>query len=481
MNSKRSSLLFFGLIAIYFLLIAIQIIGSTYLFTDEAWQLWHAAKDHEIVGRWAGMGRMLTGYMEQWMFAWAHTVAGLKWLRLLTWAGWIGCTVMFYQVLRRNGLLDGWTVMVATAYFASTFFTLTFISWAVCVEAFIPTALALVAGVLLYEKRYIPLAIAMGILSLFFYQICYPFVLLPFYCLFLRNKDGRWTRPMIAGVVYFIIGMGLYFILFKYSTPLLGFGPSARTAMATSPLDRISFFFSTPMNQAFNVSCFFNMSSAVSQAVFPVVFAAWLLFEFIYRRRKWTVSLRYVLGLLSWWLLGYLPMLVSTESNAPYRSMPVLGVMVLLMLADIVAALIREGRNKQLLGFAIVVVLLAGGDLVYYRYLAHPLDDEYQAVKTVLTTHYDPAIKKVVFIRTAENGFLLHYGVRPYKDEFGMPSTYKDWTPEPLVKQIIYEATGDRSRAETLEVVTYPSLDNIPDKKVLTEPGVLFIDAHTLF
>jgi hypothetical protein len=86
-----------------------------------------------------------------------------------------------------------------------------------------------------------------------------------------------------------------------------------------------------------------------------------------------------------------------------------------------------------------------------------------------------------VFVRADEEGFLPNFGIHHYKDEFGMPSTYKDWTPEPLVKQIVYEMTGSREKADRLQVVLYQKADEIHDKKELADPNTLFIDAHTLF
>ena len=62
-----------------------------------------------------------------------------------------------------------------------------------------------------------------------------------------------------------------------------------------------------------------------------------------------------------------------------------------------------------------------------------------------------------------------------------MPSTYKDWTPEPLVKQIVYELTGNRQEAQSLKVSVYRSEGEIPDPSVLSHDDVLYIDAHTLF
>ncbi|MES1249856.1 MAG: hypothetical protein ABUL46_04185, partial [Chitinophaga rupis] len=50
-------------------------------------------------------------------------------------------------------------------------------------------------------------------------------------------------------------------------------------------------------------------------------------------------------------------------------------------------------------------------------------------------------------------------GIGSYKDEFGMPSTNKDWTPEPLLKQLVLELTGSRQQAEALKVTQYANME----------------------
>jgi hypothetical protein len=498
MNKKTGPLLFWGMIALYFLFLAFQIFQSDYVMTDDTWSFWHTPDGHSNLDFWAPQGRVLTGYMQQWLFVLAGKIANLKYIRLLSWAGWIGCTILLFTVLKRVGrtkeiVLDDWTIRLTVAYTASSFFALVSISWLVCMEIFIPTLLSLAAGLLLYVqiiKGGMTIKISfwtailfflLGMIALFFYQTCFPFILLPFYCIYLSRKDGKFTPAMVAGLFYFFAGLAIYYCLFKYSLHWLGYDPSPRTALKFQPLDRIGFFFASPMNQAFDVAVFFNTGSVLSQAMFPVVFAAWLFFEFRYRKAPWVTKLRYILGLLFWWMLGYLPQLISQETFGPYRSMPVLGTMVFLMIADIVVSLIKEDRRRQITGFSLVTLFLVWGGLVYYAYLARPLRDEYAAVRQVVVSRYSSHIKKVVFVLADEDGFLPHYGVRHYKDEFGLPSTYKDWTPEPLVKQIVYEMTGDRQQADRLQIVMYRKTSEIPDKAVLNDPAVLFIDAHTLF
>lgn len=516
---SRPLLLFIGILAAYFIFLAFLILRSDYVMMDTVWTLWHQAEPPTIFHHWSIQGRALGGCLLQWLFSRADKIANIRFIRLLSWAGWAGFCALLFRVLKRvqrSGYLDSgdWTIRLTVAFTASCLSVVLYIGWANCSETFVPALLSLTAGLLLFEQTAgggaastaggpaptaggpaptlqagafrIPfwlaaLVLALAVASLFFYQSCYPFLLLPFYCVYLNRKDGKFTASMLAAMAYFIAGLAVYYVLFRYSLFVSGFEPSERTALRLTPLDRLSFFFSYPMNQAFNLNFFFNTQSGVSQAVFPVLMTAWVLFTFLYRKGPFLVRLRYVLGIVFWWILGYLPQLIAQESEGPYRTMPVLSVMVFLLIADAIGPLIKEGRARMGLGFALAVVFLVRGGYVYYSYISLPYSEEYRTVRAAVSSKYNNHIKNVVFVLAGENGFLPRFGVYHFKDEFAMPSIHKDWTPEPLVKQLVYELTGNRREAEMLKFSVYTKVDEIPDRSVLSDPTVLFIDAHTLF
>ena len=557
-------LLLIGLLAAYFTFLAFLIFRSNYVMMDTVWTVWHHPEPNTVFHHWSIQGRALGGCWLQWLFGLAGKISNVRFIRLVSWAGWVGFCALLFRVLRRvwrsGGLESGdWVIRLTVVFAAACLSVVLYIGWANCSEIFIPAILSLWAGLILFEGMYgratgaaatgaaaaagvtggaaaaaagrvtgaaaagaatnfrLPLwraglALVLGVLALFSYQTCYPFLLLPFYCVYLNRKDGKLTRPMLVALFFFFAGLVLYYIAFRYSLRLSGFQPSERTALGLDPLNRLSFFFSYPMNQAFNLNFFFNTKSALSQIVFPVLMGGWVLFTFLYRRGRasqangqtgqpakgqtglpakgqisqqvtgqaW-IRLRYILGMIFWWMLGYLPQLIAQESEGPYRTMPVLSLMVFLMMADWIGSLIKEGRQKMLLSFALILILLVRGGYVYYSYISGPYSEEYRAVRAAVADRYNSRIKKVIFVLADENGFMPRFGVAHFKDEFAMPSIHKDWTPEPLIKQIVYEMTGDRGQADKLEVTVYEKTGQIPDRMVLSDPAVLFIDAHTLF
>jgi hypothetical protein len=491
------------MLSLYFIFIGYEVLSSDYLLTDEAFMLWHQPEQHAVFKIWESIGRPFAGWMEDWLFSVSKTAANIKYIRFGSLLQCCLATLSLSYVLRRlqkNGLpfSDG-LIYCTVAFFAASLSSVICIGWAVCTDVFPPIVLSLFAGLLLYEslmkdghpvekgfgRRMIPtaggwLAILMGIAALFFYQTMYPFILLPFYGVFLLRKDGRLTRRMFAALFFFFVALGVYFLLFKWSLKATGISSANRTNLGFDPLDRLSFFFSFPLNQAFNVNAFFFTRSILSQAIMPVLMLAWVLYTFYTRRGQAMTNLRYLAGMIVWWMLGYLPQLIAKESFGPYRTMIVITVMVFLMMGDVLFTLVKEERWRSILCFAIVLILLIRGAYVYKTYLADPLSYEYTIIRNTVRDHYTAGTREVVFILAPENGFQSSLGVEPFKDEFGMPSTYKDWTPEGLVKQIVSEITGSRAKGEALKVDTFHTIAEVSDPSLLKDPHVFVIDMPAL-
>jgi hypothetical protein len=484
------------MISLYFLFLGYEIIRSDYLLTDEAYMLWYQADHHTVFNIFHSEGRSLTGWLEQWLFGMSAEAANVKYIRLLSLAECALSMLYLSYVLRylqKSGLsISDGLIDCTLAFFAASLSSVICIGWAVCTEIFIPMVLGLAAGMLLYRQIMkdpvlikIPVRISwqvlvLGIVALFFYQSTYSFFLLPFYLLFLVRKDGRLTRPLYIALFFYFASFGLYYILFKLLLKVTGVVAADRTILMFDPLNRLSFFFSFPMNQAFNINAFFDSGSVLSQAVFPVLLVAWVIYVLFSRRGQTMKNVRYLAGMIVCWILGYLPLLIARENFGPYRTMIVLSIMVFLMLGEVLLSFLKGRRGKEVLVFVIVVVLLVRGGYVYKAYLADPLREEFRIVQKEVRKGYRPGIRRVIFLLAPENGFQSSFGIDHFKDEFGMPSTHKDWTPEPLIKQLVYEMTGDRAGASALEVAPYESRASVNEPSLLNDPGVLVVDMPTL-
>jgi len=191
------------------------------------------------------------------------------------------------------------------------------------------------------------------------------------------------------------------------------------------------------------------------------------------------MSLRYILGLMAFWVLGFLPQLVGHEAYAPYRTMLVMTLMVFMALVFAGLSLLHNNRSRMLVTFVLVAALLGKGAYNYKVYVADPLGKEYNAIRRELQTHYNGHIQEIVFIRPHRDGFETSLGIRSYKDEFGQPSTNKDWTPDPMMRQLVYEFTGSRQQAAALKVTQY-FVDDFHDSSAFHRDSVLLINAAQL-
>ncbi len=545
--------LFWSLLSFYFIFLGYEVLHTDYLFTDEAYRLWNNVDREGVFHSFHTEGRTLGGLMVRWLFERCHSAADVKYIRLLSLGECLLMLLVLYRVLKRlqrrwMPALSDELIYTTLTLAAASLSIANWISWAVSTIIFIPAILSLIAGMILYESVQrdrekasfpgLPALLAVILLSvtgLFFYQTPYPFLLLPFYLLFLLKEvpggkgvlpaepvlpggelkpDGligtmaeekggligtraggksRLVGPVAAGsdalligsgnkfpgavyigiLVYFII-LGVYFALFRFGLKVMGMAASERTALATDPLERLSFFFSYPMNQAFNGNFLFDVKSVVSQMVFPVLFLAWVIAlvrsarvadgqshsgKSHFGKSQWMHILRTILLMLAFWGLGFLPQLAGHEAFAPYRTMLVMTVMVFVALVYTALSLIRTSPGKVRFSFYLILVLLGKGAYNYKVYLADPLGKEYQVIRQAVNTHYNNGVREVVFIRPSDHGFEKSLGIGSFKDEFGLPSTQKDWTPEPLVRQLVYELTGSRARAEALKLTQYASVE----------------------
>jgi hypothetical protein len=160
-----------------------------------------------------------------------------------------------------------------------------------------------------------------------------------------------------------------------------------------------------------------------------------------------------------------------------------LNMAVALMLINMFIEWIKNSSWKN--GFAIAAMLVFAGVGFYnFRYnFLKPILKEYQVVRTYVEKQYRPGIDKIYFLRPPENLYADQYHIHYYRDEFGVPLTFKDWVPVPLVKQIIYEITHDKEIAKKTEVIMFADDDAASFNKqvALKEGNTISIDMPAIF
>jgi hypothetical protein len=86
----------------------------------------------------------------------------------------------------------------------------------------------------------------------------------------------------------------------------------------------------------------------------------------------------------------------------------------------------------------------------------------------------------VYFIRADKFLFSPEFHTHVYRDEFGAPSTYRDWVPEPIIKQMIFEITKSRKTAEEISVIQFENAELYNQAKPTLNDS-LVIDMNALF
>jgi len=283
---------------------------------------------------------------------------------------------------------------------------------------------------------------------------------------------------MYIGVGFYLAVCLLYFILFKYILAAYGIEASDRSVLSVHPLEKVSFFFSQPLAQAFSFNFLYNMHGIFSQAFYPLMLAAWLFSVFAFdKEQKLTYKFAYVVRMLLLMMLIYVFVLLPRENFSSYRTMICLNIAGTMLMIDVIIRLFSKSKNKNIIPYLmcgiVVVVAWCNFNLNYIR----PLKKEYQAIHTYFQQNYDSSKTKVYFVRPQDNLFKKLYNQNLYKDEFGLPSSQKDWTPEPLIKQMVLESTGDREKARQISVINLPYEERDSAK---VDAGSLIIDVEKI-
>jgi hypothetical protein len=156
---------------------------------------------------------------------------------------------------------------------------------------------------------------------------------------------------------------------------------------------------------------------------------------------------------------------------------------VFLMLTSMILEWIKNSSWKNRFVVAAMIVFAAVGFYNFQYNFLKPILKEYQVMRAYIEKQYTPDINKIYFLRPPENLYKEQYHVHYYRDEFGVPLTFKDWVPVPLVKQIIYEITHDKEIAKKTEVIMFADDDVASFNKqvALKEGNAMWIDMPALF
>lgn len=488
---KQPDLLSIGFLIAAVIVVFFPVFHADYLYADEAPQLWYFTKDLNF-NTSVSQGRYLTYEIFSWLFSSIHTIHEVIHARLFSLFGWILCLPVWYFIIMRVVVKNGLPKLLGACSLIYLISMPPFgisIGWSACMELFIAYTAGLLSGYILYEGitcegkivhvsgTSIVLSALLGIISLFTYQNGFGCFYIPFFIALVSSK--RITKSTYVGAGISILIFIGYFLLFKYSVAVSHVGLSDRSDLAENPVNKLLFFFARPMTTAFHFTWLVNEQSMTGFIVSILLAAAWLVALFIKQKGKpLRETIFYLSGLLVFLVLIYLPSLIVKENYSSNRTLLALNLAVFFLAAETIFSFIEQRRFRYILSVCLCFLFLINARYNFNKQFVQPVAAEFAEIEDFLDHNYGPGTKAVYFIRPGEDAFTKKYGIVQSWDEFGVPSTAKSWTPEPLLRQLIFEKTGNRQIAENIIIKSWPDIGAFQKSEEIISDSTLLIDVE---
>lgn len=490
--SSRPGFIFsFAILTIIFF----PVFTSSYAYLDEAYQLWHN-QDGLVFTYFFIQGRWLAGKLFSYLFAHVAQVSDLKMIRILSYCSWVFFMEEFFRLGRKwqNMMgFDSYLLLLGGIYMACCPSLTVYIGWGSCFVCGIANLLGLWCGHLFFmrlvKKRqsvlitsgYIFLIIILGLGSLFLYQTGFSCFLLPFVFYFIKNRSDSF-RLIKFGIVGYLVITVLYYCVFIFSLKHASIQASDRAAISFDILGKLGFFFGVPLAQAFSFNFLYDMHSVISQGFPILLMVVWIVCNWKREQGGPVKKLKVLLIFIVLSMLTYAPVLAVKENFASYRTMFMLNLTVVLLIFDTILFYFgRHVKNRMIIStLAVTCFVVIGFRNFRYNYI-DPLEDEYGILRSYFDHTYNADIQTIYFLRPPERLFHQKHGVNPYNDELGIPSTYRDWTPEPLMKQFILEKSGSRTIAENAKVLQFTDRAVFEKERAQRLPASMYVDVEGIY
>lgn len=481
------------LILLIFPLLYFQVFTAKYFFSDDIHQLWYN-KYSSASAASASQGRWISGWVFDVSFGSISTVSQLRYLHIFSFISWILTTLLWFFIFTEwaNKLnLDKKFNSLTTVFIACCIPAAIYIGWTSCIQLFIGICASLLSGHFLFTSLFkerklsagtILLCTTTGIISLSTYQNTFGLFLLPFFIYYIQSQKSKPARTVITGIVSYCLIISLYFLIFRFYILINEISQSERTRISTDLLGKLSFLFSDPLPMVFSVNFLYSSRSIFSQVLAPLVMAAWAISLFIrFKKNKIYNTIGRLLFVLLLLVLIYLPSMVASENFASYRTLFALHLAVFYLLIDQLFFFIKEEKRKKYAMYSTCFFLVFTGFYNFNFQFVNPLKAEYEAFAVFMKKNMRIDRQTVYFIRADKFMFSPYYHTLPYKDEFGLPSTNKDWVPEPLIKQSVFELTGDRGKGEKIKILQFADTTEFNKANVQLSGNDLLIDINKIF
>lgn len=495
MQTSNSKLLFIA-IPVVFLALYYQVFFADYAYLDEAHELWNNQDDSNFY-MFHVQGRWITGVLSKFAFGSVSTIEQMKWIRIAALIGWLVTTLAWSGIFRKwigYMKLPEELHLPAVLFMACSSTTVICIAWAACFQMPIGVLAGLLSGHLLYKSLYpqkgpiqisnitLLLSLALGVVSLFTYQTTFGIFLLPFLLHYLNRKMLKPDRTLIIGLIFYIVVYIVYYMIFKQSLKAYGVQAHERASLAVfNPVDKLNFFFSKPLQQAFGLNLLFSPRLIALQILCPLIgiICLWSLV----RKNKGNQlldAIGHVLVVVGLFAFIYLPMMIAAESFDSYRTLLALNISVFIFVCHCLLRILPKTFNRKIFIAIASAWLLFTGWYHYNIQFLQPVKAEYKALRSFAKANYSPATKKVDFISADRELFAHRFNMDIYRDEFGVPSTTRDWVHGPLFRQFVFEFTSDRKLADSIAVRSFEDEASYLRSKKDSNNQALLVDINKL-
>ncbi len=483
-----------GFLWLLMLIIFLPLFYNHYIFMDEALQIWGY---NSIPGYYMLIdeGRWLTEVLQKWLFQFTDTVRDVTPLRLVSLFGWMLCLPIWYAVIKRLvGKVSAYEYLpfFFCLYLVTSLPFIVSVQWATCMQFFIADTAALLSGAVVLNgirwqnrkfKMQVPAALvslALGVISLFFYQGAFACFLIPFLLYFINQANSDKDATLIAGLVFYFVINGFWFVLYKLSFSLIftDIPVDPRNALYIHPWEKFKFFMARPLERSFRFTLLTHEDSLISKIYYPVMLGILVILAIVrFGRRQ---GIKYLAAVGCIFILSYLPALLIKESFASNRTLMALNLCVFIVCLEMAIWYIRNKRVLQIAGIAMICFFAICARYNFQHVFLKPIVDETAALKSYFKHHFNSGIQTIHFIRPSEDFMAEKYGVNRSMDEFGVSSSCWDWVPDPISRQFIYEATGDRKEAARVVVKQWASKTDYLKAGEALNSSVLLVDVPAI-
>jgi hypothetical protein len=273
----------------------------------------------------------------------------------------------------------------------------------------------------------------------------------------------------------------VYFLLYKLSLQVNHVGQNERTAIYFNPIGKLKFLFTRAVSSSFHFNYIFNEKSIPGLIVYSILFIAWIIAVFTRQKTApFLQRIKYLLIIFLFFVLIYFPSLIVKENFASNRTLFALNMAVFFVVVYEVLKLLFTKKRQTIFVLLLSLFFIVNAWYNFNKLFLQPVKKEYTALSTFMLANYRNEIHTVYFIQPEEDFFVRKYGITRSWDEFGVPSSFFGWVPEFLVKQLVFEKTGDRSLADKIVVQHWIGQSGYKQSGVKTGEGILLVDAENI-